>query len=50
MKMIEVDYARGVAQKNGVSLHKITGERGLIGALAAVGYYDDPDTAVRVDV
>jgi methanogenesis imperfect marker protein 11 len=50
MKMIEVDYARGVAQKNAVSLHKITGERGLIGALAAVGYYDDPDTAVRVDV
>lgn len=50
MKMVEVEDAYKTAEGCGVKLLKITGERGLIGALAALGYYDDPDLAVRVDV
>lgn len=50
MKMVEVEETRKAARSCGVELVKITGERGLIGAFAAIGYYDDPDTAVRVDV
>jgi methanogenesis imperfect marker protein 11 len=50
MRMVEIDDAILVAKNTDVDLHKITGERGLIGALAAIGFYDDPDTAVRVDV
>jgi methanogenesis imperfect marker protein 11 len=50
MKMIDIETARKVARKCGVELIEITGERGLIGALAAIGYYDEPDLAVRVDV
>ncbi len=51
MRMLEVDDdAILVAKKTDIDLHPITGERGLIGALAAIGFYDDPDTAVRVDV
>jgi len=50
MRMVEVVDARQAAEKAGVSLYEITGERGLIGAVAAIGFYDDPDSAVKVDV
>jgi methanogenesis imperfect marker protein 11 len=50
MKMIDVSAAKAVAKNNAVELYEITGERGLIGALAAIGFYDEPDIAVRVDV
>ncbi len=50
MRMVEIEDARLAAKKWGIELSEITGERGLIGALAAIGFYDDPDAAVRVDV
>jgi methanogenesis imperfect marker protein 11 len=50
MRMVEVGDAYETAAAYGVDLFKITGERGIIGALAAIGFYDDPDAAVRVDI
>jgi methanogenesis imperfect marker protein 11 len=50
MKMIKIEETQKVASRVGVELVEITGEMGLIGALAALGFYDDPDKAVRVDV
>jgi len=50
MKMISVNDALETANECGVELVKITGERGLIGALAALGLADEPDLAVKVDV
>ena len=50
MRMVEVEDARQAAKQAGIILYAVTGERGLIGAVAAIGFYDDPDSAVRVDV
>jgi methanogenesis imperfect marker protein 11 len=50
MRMVELEDAYETAAVCGVDLFKITGERGIIGALAAIGFYDDPDAAVRVDI
>jgi methanogenesis imperfect marker protein 11 len=50
MKIVEIEETFETAKKCGIHLDKITGERGLIGALAAIGYYDEPDMAVKVDV
>lgn len=47
-EMVEIEEARGVARRCGISLREVTGERGLIGGLAALGAHDDPDGAVRV--
>jgi len=45
-RMVSLEHARSVAARCGVELRQVTGERGLIGALAAVGAHDDPDAAV----
>jgi tRNA(Ile2) C34 agmatinyltransferase TiaS len=37
-----------VAVKNDVELISITGERGLIGAVAAISFANDPDEAVKI--
>jgi methanogenesis imperfect marker protein 11 len=47
--MVSHADASEVANKVGVTLVPVTGERGCIGALAAVGLHDDPDEAVRLD-
>jgi tRNA(Ile2) C34 agmatinyltransferase TiaS len=38
--ILTVDMARDVAEKNGVRLVEITGKRGAIGAVAAIGCFD----------
>ncbi|RMF91664.1 MAG: DUF1743 domain-containing protein [Methanobacteriota archaeon] len=50
MRMVEPEEALAAARGCGVELVRITGERGLIGALAAIGFHNDPDRAVKVDV
>ncbi len=44
--MVTIEEARLVATNCGVELREVTGERGCIGALAAVGAHQDPDGAV----
>lgn len=46
-RMVTFEEAESVAAACGVSLEAVTGRRGCIGALAAVGLHDDPDGAVR---
>jgi methanogenesis imperfect marker protein 11 len=48
MMLVKLEEAKKVAEETGVQLISITGERGLIGALAAVGFADQPDEAVKV--
>jgi len=47
-EMVKLEEAKQAANSTGVRLIPITGERGLIGALAAVGFADQPDEAVKV--
>ena len=47
-EMLSVKDARDVAERNDVELIAVTGERGLIGALAAIAFSDSPDDAVRI--
>ncbi|WP_456478033.1 methanogenesis marker protein 11 [Geoglobus ahangari] len=47
-RVVSIEEARSVAEKTGVEVYEITGERGLIGALASLAYSDDPDKAVEV--
>jgi methanogenesis imperfect marker protein 11 len=47
-EMVELEEAKRTAESSGVRLTPITGERGLIGALAAIGFADHPDEAVKV--
>ncbi len=44
--MVTVEEARRVAGEGGAGLEPVTGERGCIGALAALGTAGDPDGAV----
>ncbi|MDO8503472.1 MAG: hypothetical protein Q7S60_02155 [bacterium] len=37
-----------IAARSNVKLYPITGEKGLIGAVAAIGFYDDPDFAAKL--
>ena len=46
--MIDVDEAEKVANELGIELIEITGSQGKIGALAALGLYDDVEEAVKV--
>jgi tRNA(Ile2) C34 agmatinyltransferase TiaS len=46
--LVDVEETKEVAKKNNVELIKITGERGLIGALAAIWYANSPDESVKV--
>lgn len=47
LEMVTSDDARGVARESGATLVAVRGERGCIGALAALSAHDDPDAAVR---
>jgi len=47
-KLLELADAEKVAVAGKVDLIPITGQRGLIGALAAIGFANDPDEAVKV--
>jgi methanogenesis imperfect marker protein 11 len=46
--MINVDETEKVAKELGIELIEITGSQGKIGALAALGLYDDVEEAVKV--
>ena len=46
--MLTVEYAERVAEEVGVELMEVTGSQGKIGALAALGMYDDIEEAVKV--
>lgn len=46
--MMTVEEAEQVAEKLNIPLINVTGDHGKIGALAALGLYDDPDEAVHV--
>ncbi len=46
--MITIEEAEAVAKEVGVELIEVTGSHGKIGALAALGLYDDVDEAVQV--
>lgn len=46
--MITVEEAEKVAESEGVELVKVTGNQGKIGALAALGVYNDIEEAVKV--
>ncbi|MBM4240291.1 MAG: DUF1743 domain-containing protein [Euryarchaeota archaeon] len=46
--MITVEEAEKVAEEVGIELIEVTGSRGKIGALAALGLYDDIKEAVKV--
>ncbi len=48
MEMLDVNYARDVAERNDIELIAVTGERGIIGALAAISFSDSPDDAVKI--
>ncbi|BDZ70007.1 hypothetical protein GCM10025861_05240 [Methanobacterium petrolearium] len=46
--MITLEKAENVAEAVGVELIEVTGSQGKIGALAALGMYDDIEEAVKV--
>ena len=46
--MMDVETAEKVADELGIPLIAVTGEQGKVGALAALGLYDDCDEAVKV--
>lgn len=48
-EMVSIEDARSAAAEAGVELAAVTGTRGCIGALAALGGHDDPDAAVRLE-
>jgi len=47
-RIVSLDEAERVAEEHNVELIPITGRRGLIGAVAAIAFSDDPDEAVVV--
>ncbi len=47
-EIVELSEAIEVAKKFGVELIEITGERGLIGSLAAISFSNNPEEAVKV--
>ena len=46
--MMSLEEAESVAEDLNIQLISVTGDHGKIGALAALGLYDNPDEAVRV--
>ena len=46
--MMDVETAEKVAEELGIPLIAVTGDQGKVGALAALGLYDDCDEAVKV--
>ena len=47
-RVVSIKEAYSVAERYGVQLIPITGERGIIGALASIAFADNPDEAVKV--
>lgn len=47
-EMVTVQDAENAAGESGVKISRITGERGLIGSVAAVPYVECPDEAVKL--
>ncbi len=41
----DIEKIREIAKKNKVEVYEITGERGIIGAMGALGLYDNPEFA-----
>lgn len=48
-RMVSIEEAQAAAADSGVTLIPVGGERGCIGALAAVALHADPDQAVRLE-
>lgn len=48
-RMCEIDEAKSVAKNNQIDVKTITGEQGIVGAVAAIGYANYPDKAVLVE-
>lgn len=46
--MVSVEDAISAAAKSGVKTIEVTGRRGIIGAVAAIAYVEEPDKAVRL--
>lgn len=46
--MMDVETSEKIADELGIDLIAVTGDHGKIGALAALGLYDDPDEAVKI--
>ncbi|WP_409200134.1 methanogenesis marker protein 11 [Methanobrevibacter sp. DSM 116169] len=46
--MVSVDEAEDLAKKLNIDLIEVTGSQGKIGALAALGLYDNPKEAVKI--
>ncbi|MBC7127474.1 MAG: hypothetical protein H5T32_04575 [Candidatus Methanosuratus sp.] len=46
--MVSVEEAEAAAASNGISLIRVTGSRGLIGAVASIPFVELPDEAVRL--
>ncbi len=47
-RVVSIDEAYRTAEKHGVQLIPVTGERGVIGALASIPFADNPDEAVKI--
>ena len=43
-----IDEAKSIAEKNNIRVENVTGEAGLIGALAAIGLYNLPEEYGKV--
>lgn len=46
--MMDIETSEKIADELGIDLIAVTGDHGKIGALAALGLYDDPDEAVKI--
>ncbi|MBE8539118.1 methanogenesis marker protein 11 [Geoglobus acetivorans] len=47
-RVVQIEEAMKVAERLGIQVVEITGERGVIGAMASLGFADNPDEAVMV--
>lgn len=47
-ELVDVSETYRLAEELGVELIPVTGEQGLIGALAALAFCDSPEEAVKV--
>ena len=46
--MMSVEEAEKMAEELDIELISVTGEQGKIGALSALGLYNNPDEAVKI--
>lgn len=47
-RIVDFKELKDVSENNEIKLYPITGERGLIGATAAIAFYNSPDEGVRL--